>query len=103
MEESRIMGKAELFRRYLTFGISLFIIACGISVITRSDLGTSPITSVPYVASLNTPISIGSYFFSFYNCTDHPATFITRQERNHGTENGITHAISRSICTLLFY
>lgn len=38
MEESRIMGKAELFRRYLTFGISLFIIACGISVITQSDL-----------------------------------------------------------------
>ena len=65
MEESRIMGKAELFRRYLTFGISLFIIACGISVITRSDLGTSPITSVPYVASLNTPISMGSYFFLF--------------------------------------
>jgi uncharacterized membrane protein YczE/cytidylate kinase len=65
MEESRIMGKAELFRRYLTFGISLFIIACGISVITRSDLGTSPITSVPYVASLNTPISMGNYFFLF--------------------------------------
>lgn len=65
MEEKRKMNKAELLRRYLIFGISLFIIACGISVITRSDLGTSPITSVPYVASLNTPISMGTYFFLF--------------------------------------
>ncbi|MCU6778414.1 YczE/YyaS/YitT family protein, partial [Phocaeicola fibrisolvens] len=65
MEESRKKHKAELFRRYLVFGISLFIIACGISLITRSNLGTSPITSVPYVASLHTPVSLGTYFFLF--------------------------------------
>ncbi|WP_294589069.1 cytidylate kinase family protein [uncultured Phocaeicola sp.] len=65
MKENRTMSKAELFRRYLTFGVSLFIIACGISIITRSNLGTSPITSVPYVASLNTPVSLGTYFFLF--------------------------------------
>mgnify|MGYP002749102120 FL=1 len=65
MEENRTKSKAELLRRYLVFGISLLVIAFGISIITRSDLGTSPITSVPYVASLNTPISLGSYFFLF--------------------------------------
>lgn len=65
MKENRTMSKAELFRRYLTFGVSLFIIVCGISIITRSNLGTSPITSVPYVASLNTPVSLGTYFFLF--------------------------------------
>lgn len=59
------MSKAELLRRYLVFGLSLLIISLGISVITRSDLGTSPITSVPYVASLNTPLSMGTYFFLF--------------------------------------
>lgn len=65
MESNRKTNKAELFRRYLTFGISLFIIACGISLITRSNLGTSPITSVPYVASLHTHVSLGTYFFLF--------------------------------------
>lgn len=65
MEESRKKSKAELLRRYVVFGISLFVIAFGISIITRSDLGTSPITSVPYVISLNTPLSLGVYFFLF--------------------------------------
>ena len=65
MEENHTKSKAELLRRYLIFGLSLLIIAFGISIITRSDLGTSPITSVPYVASLNTPLSLGSYFFLF--------------------------------------
>lgn len=65
MKGNRSMSKAELLRRYLVFGLSLLIISLGISVITRSDLGTSPITSVPYVASLNTPLSMGTYFFLF--------------------------------------
>lgn len=65
MEEKRRKSNAELFRRYLIFGISLLVIALGISIITRSDLGTSPITSVSYVASLNTPLSLGTYFFFF--------------------------------------
>lgn len=65
MDRTRTRSRAELQRRYLLFCISLFVIALGISVITRSDLGTSPISSVPYVASLNTPLSMGSYFFLF--------------------------------------
>ncbi|MCF2592642.1 hypothetical protein I6E11_02255 [Bacteroides caecigallinarum] len=65
MEEKRRKSRAELVRRYLVFGISLLVIAFGISIITRSDLGTSPITSVPYVASLNTSLSLGTYFFFF--------------------------------------
>lgn len=65
MEENRKKSKAELLRRYVVFGISLFVIAFGISIITRSDLGTSPITSVPYVISLNIPLSLGACFFLF--------------------------------------
>ena len=65
MEEKCRKSRAELVRRYLVFGISLLVIAFGISIITRSDLGTSPITSVPYVASLNTSLSLGTYFFFF--------------------------------------
>lgn len=65
MPERSKINSAELFRRYLLFGFSLLIISLGISIITRSDLGTSPITSVPYVASLNTSVSLGTYFFIF--------------------------------------
>lgn len=65
MEKSRTWSRRELLRRYLLFGISLFIIVFGISIITRSDLGTSPISSVPYVASLNMPLTMGTYFFIF--------------------------------------
>lgn len=65
MEENRRRSKTEMLRRYVVFGISLLVIALGISLITRSDLGTSPITSVPYVASLNTPVSLGVCFFLF--------------------------------------
>lgn len=65
MEDRIKTGKGALFRRYVVFGISLLVIAFGISIITRSNLGTSPITSVPYVLSLNTNLSLGVYFFLF--------------------------------------
>lgn len=57
------MKKSELFQRYLIFALALFVSALGVSVITRSYLGTSPISSVPYVLSLNTPLTMGSYIF----------------------------------------
>ncbi|MFR9620463.1 MAG: cytidylate kinase family protein [Rikenellaceae bacterium] len=55
------MKKVELLRRYAVFGVALFFTALGVSVITRSYLGTSPMSSVPYVMSLNTPLSMGFY------------------------------------------
>lgn len=57
------MRKEELMRRYTVFLAALFVSALGVSVITRSVLGTSPISSIPYVLSLNTPLSMGTYIF----------------------------------------
>lgn len=57
------MKKSELFQRYLIFALALFVSALGVSVITRSYLGTSPISSIPYVLSLNTPLTMGSFIF----------------------------------------
>lgn len=57
------MRKEELFRRYLVFTAALFISALGVSVITKSCLGTSPISSVPFVLSINTPLSMGTHIF----------------------------------------
>lgn len=55
------MGKSFLSRRYLLFALALFINAFGIAAITRGLLGTSPITSVTYVLSMFTPLTIGQW------------------------------------------
>ena len=48
-----------LFRRYALFVLSLFINALGVAFITKALLGTSPITSVNYVLSMFTPLTMG--------------------------------------------
>ena len=57
------MSKTELFKRYLLFIISLFCTAMGVSLAVKGGLGTSPISSVAYSLSLNTPISLGYLLF----------------------------------------
>lgn len=52
----------ELFRRYLGFLVSLFIIALGTSLSIRANLGSSPISCPPYVLSLRPGAwSMGTY------------------------------------------
>ena len=53
-------------KRYLLFLVGLFINALGVSLITKASLGTSPISSIPYVLSLNYPFTLGNFtiFFS---------------------------------------
>ena len=48
-------------RRYLLFAIALFVNAMGIAYITKANLGTSPITSVTYVCSMFTPLTMGQW------------------------------------------
>lgn len=50
-----------ILRRYLFFCVSLFVNAFGIAFITKALLGTSPITSVTYVLSMFTPMTIGQW------------------------------------------
>ncbi|MCI9607720.1 MAG: cytidylate kinase family protein [Muribaculaceae bacterium] len=54
-------SRSELLRRYFVFVIALFFISLGVSLITRSLVGTSPISSIPYVMSLNTALSMGTF------------------------------------------
>lgn len=56
-----LRSKKELLRRYFVFLVSLFIMSFGVSLVTRSLMGTSPISSVPYVWSLHTALSMGTY------------------------------------------
>lgn len=55
----------EKAKRYVIFIIGLFINSLGVSLITKADLGTSPISSIPYVLSLNFPLSLGQFTVIF--------------------------------------
>lgn len=55
----------EKFKRYMIFVIGLFINSLGVSMITKADLGTSPISSIPYVLSLNLPFTLGEFTIIF--------------------------------------
>lgn len=55
----------EKIKRYLLFLIGLFINSLGVSLITKADLGTSPISSIPYVLSLNFPFTLGQFTIVF--------------------------------------
>lgn len=49
----------DKIKRYMIFIIGLFINALGVSIITKADLGTSPISAIPYVLSLKFPFTLG--------------------------------------------
>ncbi len=53
------MKKIEYFKRYLFLCIGMFIMSLGVAFSIKADLGTSPISSVPYVVSLISPMTVG--------------------------------------------
>lgn len=55
----------EKLKRYIVFLIGLFINSLGVSLITKASLGTSPISSIPYVLSLNFPFTLGQFTIAF--------------------------------------
>ncbi len=55
----------EKIKRYVIFIVGIFINSLGVCLITKANLGTSPISSIPYVLSLNFPFSLGSFTILF--------------------------------------
>ena len=53
------MTAEEKIKRYIVFTIGVLINSFGISFITKASLGTSPISSVPYVLSLRFEPTLG--------------------------------------------
>ena len=51
----------KTLRRYFLFVVSLFVNAFGVAFITKALLGTSPITSITYVLSLFTRLTMGEW------------------------------------------
>lgn len=62
------MSKKEKLKRYIIFFIGLFFSSFGVSFVTKANLSTSPISSIPYVLSLATKPTLGEYtiFFSLF-------------------------------------
>lgn len=55
--------KNNTAKRYLFFLIGILINAFGVALITKAALGTSPISSVPYVLSLRFAPTLGAFTF----------------------------------------
>ncbi len=53
------MRREHLVTRIIVLIIGLWIMALGVAFSIQADLGTSPISSVPYTLSLITPLSVG--------------------------------------------
>lgn len=59
------MSKTETVKRYVFFIVGLFVNSLGVAFITKANLGTSPISSIPYVLSLAFPFTIGNFTIVF--------------------------------------
>lgn len=62
------MDIKELTKRYVVFILGLFISSLGVSLVTKAELGTSPISSIPYVLSLGYSPTLGQFtiYFSLF-------------------------------------
>jgi len=52
-----------LIKQYAVFLIGLLFMGLGIALVTTAELGTSPISTVPYVLSMIVPLSFGQLTF----------------------------------------
>lgn len=58
------MHDFSIAKRYIIYVAGLFLLSLGVVLIVRSALGTTPISSINYVVSINTPLSLGTCTFA---------------------------------------
>lgn len=54
----------HLIPRIAIFLLGVFLIAFGVAISVRADLGTAPIASLPAVLSMATPVTVGVYLMT---------------------------------------
>lgn len=60
------MTEWDRTRRYLVFLVGLMCVSCGVALITKADLGTSPIAAIPYSLTLILPVmTMGRWMIVF--------------------------------------
>lgn len=62
------MRKEHIIRRIIVLIVGLWIMAMGVAFSIAANLGTSPISSVPYTVSLLSPLSVGEVTIAMH-CT----------------------------------
>ncbi|WP_273277744.1 cytidylate kinase family protein [Maribacter polysiphoniae] len=62
------MGKSNLPLKIITFCLGLFVMALGVALSVKADLGVSPISCIPYVYSFKLPFTLGTLtiFFNIF-------------------------------------
>lgn len=55
----------DIIVRYLIFTLGLYCLSLGMVLIVTSSLGTTPISSMNYILSLNTSLTLGAATFIF--------------------------------------
>lgn len=55
----------SIIGRYLTFILGLYFLSLGVDFIVTASLGTTPISSINYVISINFPLTLGTATFIF--------------------------------------
>lgn len=61
----KMADKMEKTKRYIIFTLGLLVNSLGVGFVTKANLGTSPISSIPYVLSLNFALSLGTFTVLF--------------------------------------
>ena len=59
------MELKTILKKYPVFILGLYFLSLGIVLIVRSALGTTPISSINYVLSINSALSLGTWTFIF--------------------------------------
>ncbi|TWV15452.1 hypothetical protein FQ707_00210 [Bacteroidaceae bacterium HV4-6-C5C] len=72
----------SIIKRYLVFIAGLYLLAMGIVLIVRSSLGTTPISSINYVLSLHSPLSLGTWTFIINLLLIAGQFFLVRKKKN---------------------
>lgn len=60
MEQPKPALSKALVKRFALLFVGLIVMSFGVALSIKADLGTSPISSLPYVVSLASPLSIGT-------------------------------------------
>lgn len=65
VRSKRNMPALEIIERNIVFLFAVFLGGLGIALVTSADIGTTPISSINYVISLHTPLTLGATTFIF--------------------------------------
>ena len=59
------MNKNIFFVKIITFSLGLFVMALGVALSVKADLGVSPISCIPYVFCFKLPFTLGTLTIAF--------------------------------------